>query len=273
CVSVCVNVSLCTCFLSLVGIMKTHNLSFQECESLQAAFTKDACPNVLKANANLCVSMYMLVSVCVCVYMHMYVHFLFLFPDPSKMMLTEMNLHPEEFEYFQVKEATDITFCLKELRALLSFAENSNLPVSVHFHTAGRPVVFSLEDSVLDVNFVLATLNDRDSHSQRSQTRGGTSIPCPGNPADDFLNDDMDSYMIAMETSMMKSRVAEPPCSPTFPQHSFSWRALTLPLEGQPATHSEEEEDKEIQTPGTPPHKKVSHFTFCSLCYLTSLPP
>nr|XP_014345867.1 PREDICTED: cell cycle checkpoint control protein RAD9A [Latimeria chalumnae] len=194
--------------------------------------------------------------------------------DPSKMMLTEMNLHPEEFEYFQVKEATDITFCLKELRALLSFAENSNLPVSVHFHTAGRPVVFSLEDSVLDVNFVLATLNDRDSHSQRSQTRGGTSIPCPGNPADDFLNDDMDSYMIAMETSMMeaagalpngKSRVAEPPCSPTFPQHSFSWRALTLPLEGQPATHSEEEEDKEIQTPGTPPHKKFRSLFFGSV--------
>lgn len=32
------------------------------------------------------------------------------------MMHTEMSLHPDEFDNFQIREDADITFCLKELR-------------------------------------------------------------------------------------------------------------------------------------------------------------
>ena len=37
--------------VSLAGIVKTHNLAFIECETLQAVFSKDMCPNSLTASA------------------------------------------------------------------------------------------------------------------------------------------------------------------------------------------------------------------------------
>ncbi len=39
------NSSLCA------GIVKTHNLCFQECEALEAVFTKDLCPNLISGHA------------------------------------------------------------------------------------------------------------------------------------------------------------------------------------------------------------------------------
>ncbi|XP_040010403.1 cell cycle checkpoint control protein RAD9B isoform X1 [Xiphias gladius] len=152
------------------GITKTHNLCFQESEALQAVFASHLCPNVLKAPARLLGDMVM--------------HFpvsqeeitLSMTPlrvslrnyfeegnDRMKMTYTEMSLHPDEFDYFQIGVDSDITFCLKELRGFLSFAESHCLPLSVHFGSAGKPVCFFMEDMVLEATVVLATLIDYDN--------------------------------------------------------------------------------------------------------------
>ncbi|XP_029296563.1 cell cycle checkpoint control protein RAD9B isoform X2 [Cottoperca gobio] len=169
------------------GITKTHNLCFLESEALQAAFASHLCPNVLKAPARLLGDIVM--------------HFpvsqeeitLSMSPlrvslrnyneggnDHVRIMYTEMSLHPDEFDYFQIGVESDVTFCLKELRGLLSFAESHCLPVSVHFGAAGKPVSFSVEDMVLEAIVVLATLIDSESKglSQPAEALAVTPSRC-----------------------------------------------------------------------------------------------
>ncbi|KAM9360160.1 cell cycle checkpoint control protein RAD9B [Symphorus nematophorus] len=169
------------------GITKTHNLHFQESEALQAVFASHLCPNVLKAPARLLGDMVMhfpvsqeeitlsITPLRVCLRNYYEEG-----KDHMKMMCTEMSLHPDEFDYFQVGVDSDITFCLKELRGLLSFAESHCLPVSVHFGAAGKPVCFSVVDMVLEATVVLATLIDFDSRgpTQLTETLAPTAPRC-----------------------------------------------------------------------------------------------
>uniref|UniRef100_A0A3P9HQ15 Cell cycle checkpoint control protein RAD9A n=1 Tax=Oryzias latipes TaxID=8090 RepID=A0A3P9HQ15_ORYLA len=152
------------------GITKTHNLRFQEKEALQAEFASHLCTNVLKAPARLLGDMV--------VHFPVFQEEITLSATPLrfslrnyeesgesqvKMMYTEMSLHPEEFEYFHVDVNSEITFCLKELRGFLSFTESHCLPVSVHFDSAGKPVCFSVEDTLFEASVVLATLIESKS--------------------------------------------------------------------------------------------------------------
>ncbi|XP_070690383.1 cell cycle checkpoint control protein RAD9B [Pempheris klunzingeri] len=173
------------------GITKTHNLQFQESEALQAVFAPHLCPNVLKAPARLLGDMVMHFPVSqeeITLSMTpLRVSFRNYYEggnDHVKMMCTEMSLHPDEFDYFQVGLNLDITFCLKELRGLLSFAESLCLPVSVHCAAAGKPVCFSVEDMVLEATVVLATLMDPESRgpSQPTETLAPTT-PRSADPA------------------------------------------------------------------------------------------
>ncbi|XP_061672644.1 cell cycle checkpoint control protein RAD9B isoform X2 [Syngnathoides biaculeatus] len=169
------------------GISKTHNLCYQESAALQAVFDSHLCPNVLKSSARLFASIIM--------------HFqrpqeevtLSITPlrvslksyhegrnDHMKMLYTEMSLHPDEFDYFLSGMDSAVTFCLKELRGLVSFAELHCLPVSVQFGAAGKPVCFSVEDTILEATLVLATLIDSDSgeHSKPTENPGLTPPRC-----------------------------------------------------------------------------------------------
>ncbi|CAJ0933781.1 unnamed protein product [Ranitomeya imitator] len=171
------------------GVTKTHNLSYQDCESLQAVYNPDSCPNVLRAHARLLsdavvhfpltlAEVTLGASPCGKVTLRNYVEEEI---DPSKAMLTELSLSREEFLAYQLQEQREITFCLREFRGLLAFAESSSLPISIQFDSAGCPVIFSVDDAVLEAHFVLATLSDAGQASQSQNHRyfiytiGGTS--------------------------------------------------------------------------------------------------
>ncbi|XP_059498757.1 cell cycle checkpoint control protein RAD9A-like isoform X2 [Stegostoma tigrinum] len=262
------------------GITKTHNLTFQECETLQAVYNKEHCPNTLRAQPKLFTDTVVhfptnLEEVTLeikgrRVYFRNYIE-----PDtdPRKTMHTEMVLTPLEFDEFSMKDETEITFCLKELRGLLGFAEASGLPVTVHFQGPGSPAIFSLHEAVLEVNFVLATLADVESQSTCHAGGDGSSRGGPHPVADDFMNEEMDSYMIAMENSAMEQMLSgtelppndgAPPRSPTFPLAHSNKRGHGLVGEAV-STHHEEEEEEDAEIPATPPHKKFRSLFFGSL--------
>ncbi|XP_075073351.1 cell cycle checkpoint control protein RAD9A isoform X1 [Mixophyes fleayi] len=241
------------------GVTKTHNLSYQDCESLQAVYNPDTCPNVLRAPARLLsdavvhfpltlAEVTLMASPCGKVTLRNYVEEVI---DPSKAMLTELSLSREEFLEFQLQKQSEITFCLREFRGLLGFADSTGLPISIHFDHAGCPAVFSVEDTVLEVHFVLATLSDTDRVSLSQSHR-----PCLPDD-DDFLGDDLD-YMIAMETTL--AGPSSPPRSPT-----FCSRPLPSPVQEEQTVSSGSEDEPEREVPGTPPNKKFRSLFFGSV--------
>ncbi|XP_018610442.1 cell cycle checkpoint control protein RAD9A [Scleropages formosus] len=257
------------------GLLKTHNLSFQDSESLQAVFDKDSCTNVLTAQPKLLVDTVLhfppsLEEVTMSVNNERVLFRNHVEEDTelSKAMMTELCLSAVEFDQFTVDTQTEITFCLKELRGLLVFAESSSLPVSVYFDEPGRPVVFSLTDSVLEVNFVLATLSE-EFHPHNCSNSNTNRLPAPPAP-DDFMNDDMDSYIIAMETSEVAgdSSCPLPPQDPLIPQQSKSneeQHKFRVESESEDEDEQQEEEQETVEENGRPPNKKFRSLFFGSV--------
>ncbi|XP_007171122.1 cell cycle checkpoint control protein RAD9A isoform X2 [Balaenoptera acutorostrata] len=252
------------------GVRKTHNLSFQDCESLQAVFDPAVCPHVLRAPARVLGEAVLpfppaLAEVTMGIGRgHRVILRSYQEEADStvKAMVTEMSIGGEDFQQLQAQEGVAITFCLKEFRGLLSFADSANLSLSIYFDGPGRPAIFAIKDSLLDGHFVLATLSEPDPHPQDLRgpelQRPAPQLQAHSTPhLDDFALDDIDSYMIAMETTVGSEG------SRTLPSTSLS-PGLQPPC--SPGSHSEEEDDTEPSTvPGTPPPKKFRSLFFGSI--------
>ncbi|KAM6953838.1 cell cycle checkpoint control protein RAD9A [Aplochiton taeniatus] len=253
------------------GLLKTHNLSYQDCESLQAVFDKEGCANVLRAQPRLLVDTVLHfppsleeVTVSVSSEQVLLRNHVEDEAEQSKAMLTQLCLSSEEFDHFAIGAQTSITFCLKELRGLLVFAEATGLPVSMYIDEPGRPVVLSVTDSVLEVNFVLATLSDDTNLRNHSSDPTKRAPP----PPDDFMNDDMDSYLIAMDTSVVAGPSEARAPSPQTPQPMVVTQAMA---NHRTRPHSEEEEDAEEEEDlDRPPNKKFCSLLFGAVCPLSS---
>nr|XP_031546814.1 cell cycle checkpoint control protein RAD9A isoform X3 [Vicugna pacos] len=253
------------------GVRKTHNLSFQDCESLQAVFDPALCPHVLRAPARVLGEAVLpfppaLAEVTLGIGCGRRVILRSYQEEEAdstvKAMVTEMSIGEEDFQQLQAQEGVAITFCLKEFRGLLSFAESANLSLSIYFDAPGRPAIFAIEDSLLEGHFVLATLLEPYLHAQDLRSpqlqRPAPPLQAHSTPhLDDFAFDDIDSYMIAMETSVGSEG------SRALPSISLS---PGVQPHCSPGPCSEEEDAAEPSTvPGTPPPKKFRSLFFGSI--------
>ncbi|XP_040321627.1 cell cycle checkpoint control protein RAD9A isoform X1 [Herpailurus yagouaroundi] len=245
------------------GVRKTHNLSFQECESLQAVFDPALCSHVLRAPARVLGEAVQpfpptLAEVTLGIGSGRRVILRSYQEEEAdrtvKAMVTEMSIGEEDFQQLQAQEGVAITFCLKEFRGLLTFAESANLSLSIHFDVPGRtchlprPAIFAIKDSLLDGHFVLATMSESDLRSPELH-RLAPPLQAHSTPhLDDFANDDIDSYMIAMETT------ADIEGSRAAPSVSFS-PGHQPP--SSPGPYSEDNDTEPSREPGTPPPQEV----------------
>ncbi|KOX71424.1 Cell cycle checkpoint control protein RAD9A [Melipona quadrifasciata] len=85
----------------------------------------------------------------------------------SNTIRTQFALGKGEFDRYDIGSETSITFCVKEFKSFLNFAESVVTPISMYFEEAGRPVIFALKNQSFEVNLVLSTLcSDLDSQAE-----------------------------------------------------------------------------------------------------------
>ncbi|KAJ8869896.1 hypothetical protein PR048_028905 [Dryococelus australis] len=95
--------------------------------------------------------------------------------DPKKARRTEMILHAGEFHDYHVDQKSQVTFNVKDWKAILSFAGAFTLPVAVNFQKAGRPVVFRAQrEGLFEAKYILSTVSPCGCFS--SQSVGVTSV-------------------------------------------------------------------------------------------------
>nr|SVE73091.1 EOG090X0A9P [Ceriodaphnia reticulata] len=166
------------------GIVKHFNLRYFECESVEAEFSKDG------YSSKFCCSSRFYSDTLQSFHsstpevtwslamdqVHLSNHIDDEL-DPSKCVRTEVTLAKDEFIEFNVALCTQITFCLKELRAILAFAEALGLDLYCRMETAGQPVLFSLhKENLYSADFLLATLTPAiESTQSSSRPSVGTS--------------------------------------------------------------------------------------------------
>ncbi|KRX45093.1 Cell cycle checkpoint control protein RAD9A [Trichinella murrelli] len=160
------------------GIIRKYSLSLIECEAMQSLFDRNTCKNKVVAPCQTLLEAvhrsFQLnqeeVTLSVNDQEMMFRNFVEDEPDPDKVPKTELRLNVAEFLTFDVHMKSELTFTLKEFRALLHFVEYFHVPIVFLFSEPGKPIIFRLENcGDFSAEYVLATLSVQYSSIQITQ--------------------------------------------------------------------------------------------------------
>ncbi|XP_067132174.1 cell cycle checkpoint control protein RAD9A isoform X2 [Centruroides vittatus] len=159
-------------------------------------------------------------------------------PDPNQVIHTELSFEKEEFELYQLETEIVITFCLKELRAVVNFAESCNVPILICIQASGVPILFELQEIPgVEAEFALATLSE-ETGSQTSTSIRQSNNSSVALPQDSDLKENV-NRCVALSITDDNSDM-----SPTM-------------IENASADPVAVEAAEENVVPSTPPHKKL----------------
>ncbi|KAI8801285.1 Rad9-domain-containing protein [Cladochytrium replicatum] len=146
----------------------------------------------------------------------------------SRTLQTEITLETESFDKFDAKIDAQITFSLKDFKSILTFAEQSNSPLSAYFSESNKPVAFSTHQPTLfSADFVLATFHESEA-SEPSQAKTATpSVRTDerANPADHQEEEPMQQDYYFDDFAMQPpptARTAQRPSSNSTPNPPIS---------------------------------------------------
>ncbi|KAJ3393239.1 cell cycle checkpoint control protein rad9a [Entophlyctis sp. JEL0112] len=73
-------------------------------------------------------------------------------------LATEISVDVDDFDSFEVGGDVEVTFCLKDMKTALGFADIIGQPVTANFTGPGQPIIFSTSQTdIFAADFVLAT--------------------------------------------------------------------------------------------------------------------
>ncbi|TGZ62154.1 hypothetical protein CRM22_007603 [Opisthorchis felineus] len=166
-------------FFCRYGVVKTYNMSIVDCEHLEAVYSLEQSANRLVITTKVLSEVLnnfrqsseeitVLLKDGECIFQN------YILQGDHNQILTQLPLSASEFDAYLVGCVSELTFCQRELRALLTFCELISPVVRIYCDRPGRPIIFACaHETRLDASFVLATLPPdaySASDSQRSQS-------------------------------------------------------------------------------------------------------
>jgi len=94
----------------------------------------------------------------------------------SEAVHTEFTMFPNEFDSFNVNQNSSITYPLKELRALINFADHLGLQITSKYGNPGQPICSTVSNEAIDGRLVMATVCSEEETDDLNATRVSTDL-------------------------------------------------------------------------------------------------
>lgn len=208
-----------------LGVKKTYRLNVEDTNPINAIYNREACPNRITSRPKLfedCLNSFhnSLLSVTMSL-SRRYIKFKSYVDSDSgntnllnRKLETELTLDTNDFDKYilQGENEIDLTFSLREMKALLAFCETANQPIQLYFSEIGQPIIaYTKMYNLFESDFVIATLKEgqddekTDESSQSSKASVSSQKSYSNFKTSDYVLTKNDSLSDRMETEVYKA--------------------------------------------------------------------